>query len=152
MTDEIEIGKFKVGKLGWENENVLPIILIRKADRDNLKLEDGTLVKCKHGSNTTTAVVCKQFKELVPLARIATVSTKLGQLLDCIEGDEVEIVEAVNDPATMQQFARQAMAARFSHVIAAVNQMAARDAGGNPADPDYNSADHGENSADGPRV
>jgi hypothetical protein len=89
--------RFEVGKVGWENENfMIPIILLDKKTRAQLKINERDVVRVKNGVNKSLAVVQIQFWELVGTGK-CTINNKLQNLLDVNKGEKVTVDTDVPD-------------------------------------------------------
>lgn len=93
------MSRYQVARVGWANENKIPIVLLDKRERNALGVVPEGIVNVKHGSNKAQAIVHVQFIDLIRSGK-ATVSTRLSTQIDCIEGDEIEIT---NDATEVEQ-------------------------------------------------
>lgn len=87
---------YKVEKIGWDNQNdVFPIILLSKVDRDRLGLNEGDPVKVylvdEEIEVGVISAVGKQFQDLLGKDRICSINGQLAERLKLIVGSEVNL-------------------------------------------------------------
>ena len=109
--------QFEVGKVGWENENIIPIVLVDKKTRARLGVDTGSMVKVSKASSKVVAVVNLQFWEFVGTGK-CTLSTKLAEALDAKVGDSVKIEAGVTESEAQQFIAQHNPIARMMNHIA----------------------------------
>lgn len=86
------MAKYKVVKLGWENENpLIPMVCVSIVERKKIGVEVKQPVRVKKGSKKSIAIVQQQFKEFVGKKETCTLNNKLAQLLSAGVNDKVEI-------------------------------------------------------------
>lgn len=99
----ILMAKFKIVRKGWDKQNdVIPVILLSKADRDSVKAEKGQPVKVIKRLNgevsfETIAIVQMQFKEHLDKLSSCTVNDVLANRLNVGVDDSVEISKMLTE-------------------------------------------------------
>ena len=90
--------KYRVAKVGWENENHLKsVILLSRKERTELGVDVQAVVKVKKGRKTVLAFVWQQFRELLGQDKICTVNKILQKELKLKLNDKVEISKEVTE-------------------------------------------------------
>jgi len=109
--------KYNVARIGWENQNdVFPVILLSKSDRDRLGLNEGDPVKVYLIEDEievgVISAVGKQFKDLLGKENICSVSGQLAEKLRIIVGSEVNITRNLTE-SEYKQFQKDCKQAVF---------------------------------------
>jgi len=111
------MAKYKVAKIGWENENpFIDVLLISKSEREKQNIDLHSPVNVKKGKIVQIAIVDKQFRELIGKAGVCTVNQKLAKTLKLKIGSVVELENGV----TESQFARYQTECRHVEVAGVV--------------------------------
>ena len=86
------MARYKIVKVGFENENdIVNVVLLSKAERKKLGVEENAPVYVKRGKKKEIAMVCKQFREFLGKSGIASLNTNLAKKLGAKVGAIIEI-------------------------------------------------------------
>ena len=109
--------KYKIAKIGWEDENdMFPMILLSKSDRDRLGLNEGDPVKVYIVEGEiqigVLSAVGKQFKDLIGKKDICSINGQLAEKLRVIVGSEVNLTRNLTE-SEYNQFKKDCKQAIF---------------------------------------
>lgn len=95
---EKKMVKYKVAKIGWDNENpFVDVLLISKKQRESVPVDLNSPIFVKKGKKRQIAIVCKQFRELVGEKGVCSINKALAEKLGVKRGNIVEIENGVTE-------------------------------------------------------
>lgn len=109
--------KYIVARIGWDKQNdMFPIILLSKADRDKFGVKEGDPIKVYliEGEVEVGVIsaVGKQFKDLLSKRKACSVNGQLAEKLRIIVGSEVHVTRKLTE-SEYKQFMKDCKQAVF---------------------------------------
>lgn len=104
---ELAEDQLRVEQVGWNDQALAPMILVRKKDRARLGLETKSVVAVEHGKNKSLGMAHIQFWEHVSKPKACTLNECLAKRLDAVEGDVIKITgvaSAVESEAFLAEY------------------------------------------------